>query len=425
MEEKTLESPLDCKEIKPVNPKGNQSWIVIGRTDAKAEAPIFWPPDVKNWLLRKDPDAGKDWRQEKKGTTEDEMVWWHHRLNGMSLSKLWELVKDREAWHAVVHGVTKSWTWSSDWTDWWLQYLTPGPVKLIQRASQQIGKWPQGKDFAQRALLLEKPGLNMPFKKRSELTSWGVKPFHASNSERTRAIQVIPSGQRTNKAITWCEAKDEGWREEAKSCSEQGFFSKAGLRSGAKLKRMRTNGALKPELTDSESSLWHWDSKHNHSPGEAWLRTPSRDQSRDVARSRASNVYLFCRLLVGALKTNGTRRGYREISGETCYRNWLTQETEKSRHLLCASQGIPKARGAIPSEFKGPRSREANGLSTRVWRPKNRELRYPRAEEDGHSAQEESESALSPSFCSSQALRTGRAAPHTHPLLYALHWFKC
>ena len=79
--EKTLESPLDCKEIKLVNPKGNQSWIFIGRTDAKAEVLILWPPDVKNWLLRKDPDAGKDWRQEEKGMTEDEMVGWHHWLH--------------------------------------------------------------------------------------------------------------------------------------------------------------------------------------------------------------------------------------------------------------------------------------------------------------------------------------------------------
>ena len=80
--EKTLESPLDCKEIKPINLKGNQSWIFIGRTDAKAEIPIFWPPDAKSWLIGKDPDAGKDWRQEEKGTIEDEMVGWHHRLNG-------------------------------------------------------------------------------------------------------------------------------------------------------------------------------------------------------------------------------------------------------------------------------------------------------------------------------------------------------
>ena len=79
--EKTLESPLGCKAIQPVNPEGNQSWIFIGRTDVEAETPILWPPDAKNWLIGKDPDAGKDWRQEK-GMTEDEMVGWHHRLNG-------------------------------------------------------------------------------------------------------------------------------------------------------------------------------------------------------------------------------------------------------------------------------------------------------------------------------------------------------
>ena len=80
--EKTLESSLGCKEIKPFNPKGNQSWIFTGRTDSEAEAPILWPPDVKSWLIRKDPDAGKDWRQEEKGMTEDEMVGWHHWFNG-------------------------------------------------------------------------------------------------------------------------------------------------------------------------------------------------------------------------------------------------------------------------------------------------------------------------------------------------------
>ena len=80
--EKTLESPLDCKEINQVNPKGHQPWTFIGRTDAEAEAPTLWPPDVKNWLIGKDPDAGKDWGLEKKGTTEDEMVGWHHRLHG-------------------------------------------------------------------------------------------------------------------------------------------------------------------------------------------------------------------------------------------------------------------------------------------------------------------------------------------------------
>ena len=80
--EKALKSPLDSIEIEPVHPKGNQSWIFIGRTDAEAETPILWPPDVKNWFILKDPDAGKDWRWEEKGTTEDEMVGWHHWLNG-------------------------------------------------------------------------------------------------------------------------------------------------------------------------------------------------------------------------------------------------------------------------------------------------------------------------------------------------------
>ena len=79
---KTLEGPLDCKEIQPVHPKGDQSWVFIGRTDAEAETPILWPPDAKNWLTRKDPDTGKDWKWEEKGTTEDEMVGWHHRLDG-------------------------------------------------------------------------------------------------------------------------------------------------------------------------------------------------------------------------------------------------------------------------------------------------------------------------------------------------------
>ena len=82
MLEKTLESPLGSKEIKPVHPKGNQSWIFIERTDAEAEAPVLWPPDVKNWLPGKDPDVGKDWRQEEKGMTKDETVEWHHWING-------------------------------------------------------------------------------------------------------------------------------------------------------------------------------------------------------------------------------------------------------------------------------------------------------------------------------------------------------
>ena len=126
--EKTLESPLDCKEIKPVHPKGDQSWVFIGRTDAEAETPILWPAEAKNWLIKKkkkkkwliwkDPDAGKDWRQER---GQQRIKW----LNGiidpvdMSLSKFQELVMDREAWRAAIHGVEKRHDWVTElnWTE--------------------------------------------------------------------------------------------------------------------------------------------------------------------------------------------------------------------------------------------------------------------------------------------------------------------
>ena len=99
MPEKTLEGPLDCKEIKPVDPKGNQPWILIGRTDAKAEVPIIWPPDAKCGLTGKDPDAGKDWGQEEKRVTEKERVGWHHRLNGREFE---QAVGDSEGQGSLV-----------------------------------------------------------------------------------------------------------------------------------------------------------------------------------------------------------------------------------------------------------------------------------------------------------------------------------
>ena len=103
----TLESPLDCKEIKPINPKGNQSWISLGRTDAEAETPILWTPDAKSWLIKKDPDGGKDWGQEEKGTTEDETVGWHHRLNGHEFEQAQENGEGQEAWPAAAHWVAE------------------------------------------------------------------------------------------------------------------------------------------------------------------------------------------------------------------------------------------------------------------------------------------------------------------------------
>ena len=115
--EKTLESPLDCKEIQPIHSEWDQPWDFFGRNDAKAETPVLWSPHAKSWLIGKDSDAGRDWGQEEKGTTEDEITGWHHWLDGVSLSELQELVMDREAWRAAIHGISKSQTRLSEWTE--------------------------------------------------------------------------------------------------------------------------------------------------------------------------------------------------------------------------------------------------------------------------------------------------------------------
>ena len=128
--EKTLESPLDCKQIQTVHPKGDQSWVFIGRTDVEAETLILWPPDAKSWLTGKDSDAGRDWWQEEKGTTEDEMAGWHHWLNGLQ-----DLVMDREAWRAIVHGVAKSQTRLSGWTELNWEGLSCSWVPLFPESS--------------------------------------------------------------------------------------------------------------------------------------------------------------------------------------------------------------------------------------------------------------------------------------------------
>ena len=125
MLEKTPESPLDHKEIQPVHPKGDQSWVFFGRTDAEAEAPVLWPPDAKIWLIGKDPDAGKDWRQEEKGVTEDEMVGWHHQLNGHEFEQAPGVgdgqgsLEPCRLWGCKESDIVEL----LNWTDWLLQYL--------------------------------------------------------------------------------------------------------------------------------------------------------------------------------------------------------------------------------------------------------------------------------------------------------------
>ena len=128
--------------IKPVIPKGNQSWIFFGRIDAEAEALNLWPPDAKNWLIWKDPDAGKDWKREDKGMTEDEMVGWHHWLDGHEWCNLWELVMSREAWPAAVHGLslhckqsdmTEQLNWTElENTEWKSWGITPHLLGLLK-----------------------------------------------------------------------------------------------------------------------------------------------------------------------------------------------------------------------------------------------------------------------------------------------------
>ena len=123
--EKTLESPLDCKEIQPVHPKGDQSWVFIGRTDVEAETLLLWPLNAKSWLICKDTDAGKHWRWKEKGTAEDDIVRWHHQLNRHEFE--WTPgVSDRQAWSAAVHGVTNSWTWLSNWPPCTVAFILHG-----------------------------------------------------------------------------------------------------------------------------------------------------------------------------------------------------------------------------------------------------------------------------------------------------------
>ena len=168
--EKTLESPLDCREIQLVHPKGDQSWVFIGRTDVEAETPILWPPDSKSWLIWKYPDAGKDWGQEEKGMTEDEMVEWHHRLNGHGSGwtpGVWwwtgrsGVLRFMEL-RRVRHGWTTELNWACVWEAWMLAVWVEGRRWWF---AQGVGKrtWSSAIVYRQRRH-------SYAFKK---LTGWG------------------------------------------------------------------------------------------------------------------------------------------------------------------------------------------------------------------------------------------------------------
>ena len=137
---KILESPLDCEEIQPVHPKGNQFWIFIGRTDAEAEAPVLWPPDEKNWFTGKDPNAFKDWRREEKETTEDELVGWHHQLDGHEFEQVLGAGDGQETWCATIHGVTRSQTWLSNSTKLICIYIHTLFFKFFKQERKSLDK---------------------------------------------------------------------------------------------------------------------------------------------------------------------------------------------------------------------------------------------------------------------------------------------
>ena len=197
--EKTLESPLDCKEVQLVHPKENLSWIFIGKTDIEAETPILWPSDVKNWLIWKDRDAGKDWRWEKKGTTEDEMVEWHHRLNGH------ELVNSRSWWWTGRPGMCCS-PWShkeldkTEWLNWtehhisqangcWLPCLCGiARLSVIQAAMPPACLIPNGTDLLEARKTLMASYLLLPWL-QDPLCTW----FCQGHCDSSCCTSSIPS----------------------------------------------------------------------------------------------------------------------------------------------------------------------------------------------------------------------------------------
>ena len=165
--EKTLESPLDCKEIQPVHPKGDQSWVFFGSTDAKAETPILWPPHAKSWLIGKDSDAGRDWGQEEKGTTEDEMVGWHHRLDGHEFEWTPGVGNGQGGLACCSSWGHKESDWVTELTSWlkWLERAFP-VVHIVKNplAVQETQVWSLSSEYP----------LEEGMAPHSSILSWGI-----------------------------------------------------------------------------------------------------------------------------------------------------------------------------------------------------------------------------------------------------------
>ena len=199
--EKTLESLLDCKEIQPVHSKGNQFWIFIARTDIEAETPILWPHDAKNWLIGKDPDAGKDWRWEEKGTTEDEMVGWHHQLNGHEFEQAPGGSEGQGSLGCCSPWVTKSQTWATELKTW----------KKYYGQTSRVSLWSESESRSVVSNSLRSPGIL-----QARILEWVAFPFSRRSSQPRDRTPVFHIAGRffTNWATREAQEYCSGWPSE-------------------------------------------------------------------------------------------------------------------------------------------------------------------------------------------------------------------